>query len=532
MGYILTKEAFDRALKTLAGRFTDTDVIRYDYVTELSQIELSKKSDYAFKEILTPLSETLFFFTENEVKTADRDQREVIVFMKSCDMHAVRRLDQIYLNNGIEQDPFYKEIRDRVKFVLIGCQKSGADCFCVDMGTNKTTDGYLFSVDVIGDDIYCDVKCGECAKIFAECGGREAAVEPKYVTENATRVTIPEQIPNSIYKNPVWDEYSSRCIGCGRCNFVCPTCTCYTMQDVYYTENGKVGERRRVGASCMVDGYTNVAGGGQYRKTKGERMRFKVLHKIFDFRKRFGYDMCVGCGRCDMVIPKYGEAPISVSGIGPNFVDLTIRKVGRVTNEVFEKYKGQSLLLRGPYGNGFDTSLYENGEVIVIAGGTGVSPVRGVIDALAETKEPKDKHVIVGFRSPDDMLFRDDLKRWDEKLDLILTVDGAPEGYTGNIGLVTKYIPDVPIRDLETAQAVVVGPPPMMRFSVMGLLQKGFKEENIWVSQERKMCCGLGKWERKMCCGLGKCGHCRVGEKYICLDGPVFNYTVSKDMID
>ena len=319
MGYILTKEAFDKALKKLAekrliyapvlkvgeGRFTDTDVVRYDYVTELSQIELSKKSDYAFKEILTPLSETLFFFTENEVKTADRDPREVIVFLKSCDMHAVRRLDQIYLNNGIEQDSFYKEIRDRVRFVLIGCQKSGEDCFCVDMGTNRTTEGYLFSVDAIGDEIHCDVKCEKCAKIFAQCGGREEAVEPAYVTENETHVTIPEVIPNSIYKNPVWDEYSARCIGCGRCNFVCPTCTCYTMQDVYYTENGKVGERRRVGASCMVDGYTNVAGGGQYRRTKGERMRFKVLHKIFDFRKRFGYDMCVGCGRCDMVCPEY-----------------------------------------------------------------------------------------------------------------------------------------------------------------------------------------------------------------------------------
>ena len=106
MGYILTKEAFDKALQKLAeerriyapvlkvgeGRFTDTDVIRYDFVTELSQIELEKKSEYAFKEILTPLSETLFFFTENEVKTADRDQREVIVFLKSCDMNAVLRI--------------------------------------------------------------------------------------------------------------------------------------------------------------------------------------------------------------------------------------------------------------------------------------------------------------------------------------------------------------------------------------------------------------------------------------------------------
>ena len=97
----------------------------------------------------------------------------------------------------------------------------------------------------------------------------------------------------------------TRCIGCGRCNYACPTCSCYTMQDVYYTDNGKVGERRRVGSSCMVDGYTNVAGGGQYRKTQGERMRFKTLHKIRDFRKRFGYDMCVGCGRCDDICGEY-----------------------------------------------------------------------------------------------------------------------------------------------------------------------------------------------------------------------------------
>lgn len=242
--------------------------------------------------------------------------------------------------------------------------------------------------------------------------------------------------------------------------------------------------------------------------------------KEYTFRMKFIGDVKPG-QFFEVSVPKYGEAPISVSGIGEDFVDLTIRKVGRVTNEVFEKGKGTTLLLRGPYGNGFDTSLYEKGEVVVVAGGTGVSPVRGVIEALANTAEPKDKHVIVGFRSPDDMLFRDDLKRWDEVLDLILTVDGAPEGYEGKIGLVTKYIPDLPLKDVASAQAVVVGPPAMMRFSVMGLLQKGFKEENIWVSQERKMCCGLGK-----------CGHCRIGQTYVCLDGPVFNYIESKNMLD
>ena len=118
----------------------------------------------------------------------------------------------------------------------------------------------------------------------------------------------------------------------------------------------------------------------------------------------------------EVSIPKYGEAPISVSGIGDGYIDLTIRKVGRVTNEVFERYKGQSLLLRGPYGNGFDVELYRNGEVVVVAGGTGVSPVRGVIQALSQMPDATDKYVIAGFKSPADMLFKDDLKEWEKKL--------------------------------------------------------------------------------------------------------------------
>ena len=242
--------------------------------------------------------------------------------------------------------------------------------------------------------------------------------------------------------------------------------------------------------------------------------------KEYTFRMHFEGDVKPG-QFFEVSVPKYGEAPISVSGIGPDYVDLTMRRVGRVTNEVFETYAGQSLLLRGPYGNGFDVDLYAGGETVVVAGGTGVSPVRGVIHALSAMPDAKDKYVIAGFKSPDDMLFREDLKTWAEKLNLILTVDGAPEGYEGNIGLVTQYIADLPLRGPSSAKAVVVGPPPMMRFTIIELQKKGFKDENITVS-----------YERKMCCGLGKCGHCRVNDKYICLDGPVFNYTEGKLMMD
>ncbi len=246
----------------------------------------------------------------------------------------------------------------------------------------------------------------------------------------------------------------------------------------------------------------------------------KHTGKEYTFRMHFTGDVKPG-QFFEVSVPKFGEAPISVSGIGEDFVDLTIRRVGRVTNEVFEHYKGQSLLMRGPYGNGFDVDLYREGETVVVAGGTGVSPVRGVINALSQMPNASDKYVIVGFRSPDDLLFRDDLARWDGLLNLIQTVDSGPEGYTGRVGLVTKFIADLPLKDPAAAKAVVVGPPPMMKFTIIELQKKGFKDENITVS-----------YERKMCCGLGKCGHCRVNDTYICLDGPVFNYTEGRLLMD
>ena len=106
-------------------------------------------------------------------------------------------------------------------------------------------------------------------------------------------------------------------------------------------------------------------------------------------------------------------------------------------------------------------------------------------------------------------------------MNLILTVDGADGEYDGPVGLVTSYIPGLELENPSLAKPIVVGPPAMMRFSVKALLKRGFKEEHIWVS-----------YERKMCCGIGKCGHCRIGDKYVCADGPVFPYTVGRELVD
>lgn len=255
--------------------------------------------------------------------------------------------------------------------------------------------------------------------------------------------------------------------------------------------------------------------------------RSKILaitpHTDIEFNFRLEYR-----GECkpgqffEVSIPKYGEAPISVCGIGENYVDLTIRRVGKVTDAVFGLSEGDTIFLRGPYGNGFDIENYLNKEVIIAAGGSGLAPVKGIIDYFSEkTQEARSLQLLAGFRSPKDILFKDSILEWEKKINVLITVDSEDDNYTGKVGLITKYIEKLEINDIENAQVIIVGPPIMMKYSVLEFLKRGIKEENMWVS-----------YERKMCCGVGKCGHCKMNDTYICLDGPVFRYNEAKELLD
>lgn len=317
MGYKVKLEKFDMALKELSkkykiyapkvfeghGTFSDTNIVRYDEIAKMEEIEFIKKSQFSYKEVLLPISQTIFFFTEDECKEASVEEKSLLVFLRSCDMHALKRIDDIYLRNGFK-DPYYKKLREKTKFVLMGCEESFDNCFCVSMETNKS-ENYDAYVKLQGSEVLLDVKDDELKEVLVDKKYEELTVTPDFATENEVVINVPENIDGRIKCSEVWDEYNQRCIACGRCNFVCPTCTCFTMQDIFYKDNKKSGERRRVWASCQVDGFTNMAGGHSFRNAKGERMRFKVLHKINDHKKKFGYNMCVGCGRCDDICPEY-----------------------------------------------------------------------------------------------------------------------------------------------------------------------------------------------------------------------------------
>ena len=313
MGYQLTVEKFNQYLQTLKkeyrifapvlltgkGAFTDSDSIRYQEIDRIEQVCFEQKSSFSPKEVILPITQTLFYFTEDNWTEPQVRDEKILLFVRSCDIHAISRLDEIYLHNG-PVDPYYKVLREKVRFCLMECPESFTNCFCVSMNSNRV-DKYDLFVRRNGAAVWVKAMNEELDLFDAE----PADVEPVFVTTNDIVVSLPEKLDQRIANSDMWEEYTARCTGCGRCNFVCPTCTCFSMQDIFYRDNPNTGERRRVWASCMVDGYTDMAGGHAFRKTQAERMRFKVLHKVYDYPKRFGRSMCVGCGRCDDACPEY-----------------------------------------------------------------------------------------------------------------------------------------------------------------------------------------------------------------------------------
>lgn len=317
MSYIIENKKFNDYLEKLSneydiyapvrikggGRFSNTDSVRYKTIKKVEEIEYKEKSHFPAKEVLLPVTETLFNINDEELTEPTESYKKKLVFLRSCDIHAMERMDNMYLNNGPYQDIYYKRRREKTKYILMGCENSFENCFCASMNSNRTDD-YSLGIKFLDEEVYLEVKDDEFKGFF---GGEEIDFTPDFVTKNKHKVTTPDvkDFDLSIFEDKMWEDYTDRCIGCGRCNFSCPTCSCFTTTDIYYDENSKNGERRRVWAGCQVDQFTDMAGGHSFRKKQGQRMRFKTMHKIYDYKKRFDKNMCVGCGRCDDRCPEY-----------------------------------------------------------------------------------------------------------------------------------------------------------------------------------------------------------------------------------
>lgn len=213
-----------------------------------------------------------------------------------------------------------------------------------------------------------------------------------------------------------------------------------------------------------------------------------------------------------------GEMPLSLPPSpteGETF--FTVRRVGSCTEALHRLGPGGKFGVRGPYGNGFPMESFHGKNLVFVAGGIGLIPLRScIVYALAHREKYRRIQIFLGARTPKDLMYREKLREWEASagVECHLTVDRADEGWTGNVGVVGSLFKksgvDVPVEDTV---AFVCGPPVMFRFVIRDLAGMGFSEENI-----------VSTLERYMKCGVGKCGHCCIGVAYVCVDGPVFTY--------
>lgn len=216
-----------------------------------------------------------------------------------------------------------------------------------------------------------------------------------------------------------------------------------------------------------------------------------------------------------------GEVPISVSSIGGGRLVHTVRAVGAATRAICACEPGDQLGVRGPFGKGWPLEEAEGGDVVVIAGGIGLAPLRAAIEHMVANRDSyRAVAFLYGARSPDEMLYLSELQSWREAgIDVKYTVDTAAGDWDGRVGLVTKLIPIAGFQGLRTT-AMVCGPEVMMRFVSTALQERDVPDDKIHVSLERNMKCAIGH-----------CGHCQLGPTFICRDGPVFTYQRLKPLM-
>ncbi len=219
-------------------------------------------------------------------------------------------------------------------------------------------------------------------------------------------------------------------------------------------------------------------------------------------------------------LPGVGEAPFSLSSTPtrPAYIEFGIRKVGSITEALFKMEKGDTVFIRGPYGNGFDMEQMKGRDIIIVSGGLGAVPLRSVLLFLEDRREEYGKvYFLNGAKTPADMLFKEDFLAMHERkiIETYLTVDEDPTNkWPFEIGVVTKLFSKIKEKiDSKNTFALICGPPIMYKYVIKELLELKIPKQNI-----------LMTLERRMKCGQGHCGHCAIEGVYTCLDGPVFNF--------
>jgi sulfhydrogenase subunit gamma (sulfur reductase) len=225
----------------------------------------------------------------------------------------------------------------------------------------------------------------------------------------------------------------------------------------------------------------------------------------------------------------YGEFPVSIAGVvdrGDGVFQTTIRRMGGVTERIADLKINATVGVRGPFGKGYPLEKLEGKDAVLVAGGMGMASIKYLADCLLNNRDRYGRIVLLyGAATPADLLYRDNplfYGRQEKKLEALITVDKGDGEWTGHVGLVTELLPKIdPPLEIRRSMMAACGPSKMMKAVVDRFTQAGFGEEQLLLS-----------FERRMQCGMGLCGHCMMGEKRVCLDGPVFSMQEAKDTLE
>ncbi|MBW2708639.1 MAG: 4Fe-4S dicluster domain-containing protein, partial [Deltaproteobacteria bacterium] len=387
-------------------------------------------------------------------------------------------------------------------------------------------------------------------------------------------------------QSKVIDRRADRCFSCGACVLVCPTCYCFHVEEEVDLSL-QAGRRTRSWDGCMLEGFASAAGGHNFRETPANRLRHRILRKGKYLPEHFHLPGCVGCGRCaracvagiaspleiinemnrsiylpevailqkiedmnekdrffeftlegrdldhqpgqfvELSIPGIGEAPFSISSspTKKGGFEMLIRNVGKVTEAVHRLVPGDKVGIRGPFGSHFALERYLGKDLLFIAGGLGLAPLRSAINYVMDKREDYGQVIILsGARDRSQRLFPEEVKRWSRAPDTLVleTLDHGDAQWPGQTGVITTLFPLVEDRIIPSnTKAFIVGPPIMYRFVIQELEKLGFDHKDILVSLERRMECGVGK-----------CGHCQIDDIYVCQEGPVFTYDSIRESME
>jgi NAD(P)H-flavin reductase/formate hydrogenlyase subunit 6/NADH:ubiquinone oxidoreductase subunit I len=576
------------------------------------------------KKYFFPQRETLVTYkigTGFSAKDPAHTKQTVIVGVHPYDIVALLHMDEIF--SETKSDPYYFEKRKSSVIIGVNMQKMTKWCFAPYMGADTIEYGYDLMLTDLGNryavaigsqkgeqllDKYAKGLTNALARDIQMVGQkkREVSAMCKQKLDFSPEL-IPEMLSKYYGESTFWENHSEKCLACGSCVLVCPTCYCFDVKD-NPDLSLEHGERVRTWDGCLLEDFAKVASGENFRATRPTRYRHRYFKKgkyLFD---RFGFISCVGCGRCgsnclpdianpvslfndmyrevqqsglEVIAPQapdiniqtegnidyvprlatvikkqpmtsfetlfeiklddgsvlghnpgqfvevsifgVGEAPISISSppTKKESFELCVRRLGNVTNKIHGLKVGDKVGIRGPFGHGFDPEALKGKDLLFVAGGLGLAPLRSLFNYVLDNRKDYGKVTLLyGCKEPKELLFADELVALGRRddVDFKPTVDRCPESevWSSNVGVITTLIPQIQFNP-EKTYAVICGPPIMYKFVIADLKKRNLPDDHIIMSLERRMKCGVGK-----------CGHCQINHIYVCKDGPVFNYAKIK----